>query len=737
VTEPSSIRFGIFELDLEAGELRRNGAKIRLQEQPYQILVSLLERPGKVVTRDELRKKLWPADTFVDFDHGLNAAIRRLREALDDSAETPSFVETVARRGYRFIAPVDVPRASAAEPTEQVPSVKPAPAGAATGTPSAGQPAQISSSAVLAAAKQHKWAVTAGAFALLILLSAAGFGVYSLVHRPARKPFDNLTVTQVTNTGKATQVAVSPDGRYVLSVMDDNGMQSLWLRNVPTGSDTQVIPPSAARYGRLAFSPDGNYIYFFSAQEASPFLSHLYRSPILGGTPQMIVRDAGDLTFSPDGRHIAYVRGDSPDATHWRMFTASLDGYDETLLYTGVNSEDWPVSCAWSPKGDEIFYSWGGGINVLDVRTGKSHPFVSFKDKFVAAVQWSPDGRALLANYRQASAKGSSGQIGFIRAVGGDIEPITRDANTYGSLALSKDGRTLTTIQSRSYATISVLSKVGQQFVEPRLLLSQASEFDEGSGLSWMADGNLLVSDAIRLWKLGADGKNQTQLLADSTADIYNAFPCGANYLVLSWAAHGGPIGIWRTNADGSSPLKLTDGEDEHRLPVCSPDQKWVYYVDWSENISRVPLDGSGKPEVVLRLPQNYDFDMTQTTGGLSTSSEGKTLAAAVFDASPKQTKIALFEPGSSRAPRMLDAGSFSGQSLQFTPDGKAVTYAIRENGVDNIWMQPLDGSPGHAITDFKSEQIWSFSLSPDGKSLAVLRGHWDSDVVLLQETKP
>src|SRR5215469_318826 len=97
------IRFGIFEVDLRAGELRRNGSRVKLQEQPFQILVALLDRHGEVVTRDELQKKLWPADTFVDFDHSLNAAIRRLREALGDSAENPRFVETVARRGYRFI----------------------------------------------------------------------------------------------------------------------------------------------------------------------------------------------------------------------------------------------------------------------------------------------------------------------------------------------------------------------------------------------------------------------------------------------------------------------------------------------------------------------------------------------------------------------------------------------------------------------------------------------------------
>jgi DNA-binding winged helix-turn-helix (wHTH) protein len=116
-----TIRFSVFELDLKAGELRRNGSRVRLQEQPLQILVSLLERPGEVVGRDELRKKLWAADTFVDFDHGLNAAIRRLRDALGDSADTPRFVETVARRGYRFIAPLSQPLPSAAIPAPGAP----------------------------------------------------------------------------------------------------------------------------------------------------------------------------------------------------------------------------------------------------------------------------------------------------------------------------------------------------------------------------------------------------------------------------------------------------------------------------------------------------------------------------------------------------------------------------------------------------------------------------------------
>src|SRR5262249_3997342 len=105
------LRFSIFEVNLQTGELRRKGQQIKLQDQPFRVLATLLERPGELVTREELRSKLWPADTFVDFDHGLNAAIKRLRDALGESAEKPIFIETMARRGYRFIGSIDVPSA--------------------------------------------------------------------------------------------------------------------------------------------------------------------------------------------------------------------------------------------------------------------------------------------------------------------------------------------------------------------------------------------------------------------------------------------------------------------------------------------------------------------------------------------------------------------------------------------------------------------------------------------------
>jgi len=417
---------------------------------------------------------------------------------------------------------------------------------------------------------------------------------------------------------------------------------------------------------------------------------------------------------------------------HNRILTASLEGNEEKVLLTS-GALGVPYSLAW-PRTDEISYSLysveqrTGAIDTLDVHTGKSHRLGTFNRKFPLEIRWSPDSRTLFANYWQTGANFRKGQIGFLSGTG-DIEPITRDTNNYTTLTLSADGRTLATVPARSYATISILSEGNYRFGEPRLLLSQSNEFDEWSALSWGADGNLLVSNPGRLSRLGVDGKNKTQLLADSSGSIFFPSSCGTNYLVLTWLLQGSTNSqnIWRTNADGSSPLKLTDGNADYS-PVCSLDQKWVYYVD-SGHISRVPLDGSGKTEAIIGLPRDY------WAGLLSISADGKTLAAFVFKRAA--AKIAVFGLGSSSPPRMLDASRSSGSNLQFSLDGKSLTYVTRENGVDNIWVQPLDGSAGHAMTDFKSEQIWSFSLSPDGKSLAVLRGHYDSDVVLLQESKP
>jgi serine/threonine protein kinase len=603
------------------------------------------------------------------------------------------------------------------------------------------QPGRSSSTAV-AVAKQHKWGTGAIAITALIVLAAAGYGVYSMLHRPGAAPFQNFTVTQVTSSGKAALAAISPDGKYILSVLDDNGQESLWLRNVPTASDTQIIPPAPATYRSLAFSPDGNYIYFRKAQNATNSDYNLYRAPVLGGTPQTVVHDIdSDIAFSPDGKRMAYTRANDPEIGKARLLSADLSGNDEKVLRITPFVEA-SGFLTWSPDGQEIALSRFqpdqalGGIDLFDIGSEKIQRLVSFNDKALFESNWLPDGRGILAIYQQAGPSFQRAQIGFIPSAGGQLQPITRDTNRYLTLTTSGDGKTVASVQVKITQNLYLLPGAGGQSGDSKAVFPQGQEVRT---FNWAADGGLLVSDGPRLLRLAADGKNQTQLIGDSTAGIIDPSSCGNDRLIFSWIFHGGTntMNLWRANVDGSGPVRLTEGKRDFRS-VCSPDGKWAYYFDQAAGrISRVPLDGSGKAEAV---PGSVVPNSFVAGGGVGLSGDGKVLAYLVEVVDPGtqngKQQVALLDIGSA-APRLLDANPrVTRAGVQFTPDGKSVAYPIHENGVDNIWIHPLDGSPGHQITNFTSEQISSFHWSADGKSLGVLRNHSESDVVLLQEAK-
>jgi eukaryotic-like serine/threonine-protein kinase len=610
-------------------------------------------------------------------------------------------------------------------------------AGTVTAMPAVSQDSHTSDS--IGGANQNKWKAAVGTVAALILLSGGILAIYVLSHRQARLPFQKFIIKQITNSGKAVEAAISPDGEYVMSVMEDNGLQSLWLRNMPTGSDTQVIPPSPSRYESLAFSPDGNYVYFRKAENAIQTYWNLYRSPVLGSTPQVIMENVDtDISFSPDGQHIAYIRRNDPELGKYRILSASTEGKDETLLRIGTDSEDAALYPSWSPGSNELYYSVYlskqgiGAIDKLDLSTAKSQRFVTLTSQYPYELKWSLDGSTLFTNYGEAGADRFRGQIGIVDRRKAHIEPITRDTNRYRTLSLSRDGKSIATVLTRSYVTISVLTNSGNDYREPQTILSQSNEFDGWSRLAWGAGDDLIVSNFRRLLRVKADTNTLTQVVADAGASLFDLSACSSRYLVMTWAFHGGTnaMNVWRTDIDGSNPIRLTNGKFDMD-PVCSHDQRWLYFINSDDKkIYRAPLDGSGKEEEVIGGPEDY-------LGGLDISPDDKTLVATVHKTKGRQVsvKIALFEIGSPNPPKLLDARQCSGE-VQFTGDGRILAYPFRENGVDNVWVERLDGSGGHSITQFKSEEIWSFRFSSNAKRLAILRGHNDSDVILIREVQ-
>jgi serine/threonine protein kinase len=648
---------------------------------------------------------------------------------------------------------------SAAQTQESSESV--APQGAISGpAPSAGTGSAVaqssapqvtaSGSSVSAVAREHKFGLAAVVVVALVLLAAGGFGVYSLLSRSGPTPFQNFTITQITNTGKALQAAISPDGKYVLNVQDDNGLQSLWLRNVPTGSDTQIVPPAAAVYRTLTFSPDGNYVYFRKAGIGTQSEWDLYRTPVLGGTPQLILRDLDTgITFSPDGHRIAYARANDPEVGKYRLLTANSDGSDETILQIAANGAGaLPRSMTWSPDGKQITYSLFtlgdvlGTIKSFDVAGKQEGPLTSFKNELVFDIAWLPGGQWLVARYGQKGPGYLRSQIGLISHAGGEIQPVTRDTNSYDTLTLSADGKTAATVQVRTTNSLSLIPGARSQANTAVQPLAQAQDVQS---VAWTVDGKLLVSDGQSVRQINPDGGQQSTILNDPNSWIADMARCGDRYIVLVSMFHGGTnqANIWRTNVDGSNPKQLTNGKFD-RFPVCSPDGKWVYY---GESVGphysmRVPLEG-GQPEPVRASDVHgmYGFG-----AGEAISPDGKRL---IFDAdisgpnSIALSKLALvtLDSNSQSSPILLQpdpriatgGGTGFNNAMSFTPDGRSVAYIVRDQGVDNVFVQPLDGSPGHQITNFTSEHIAEFQWSSDGNTLAVARAQNTSDVVLLR----
>ena len=216
-------------------------------------------------------------------------------------------------------------------------------------TSSASLPVSSSSAVVPAARNKPGLGVIAGV--VLILVAAAGYGTYYLATRSRPAPFQNFSVVKVTDSGDAVSAAISPDGKYILSLMRSGGLASLWLRNVPTNSNTQVQPPADVYYNGLRFSPDGNYFYFVRSDPGNPELKFLYRAPLLGGTLQKLVADVdSNIALSPDGKRFAFMRYDNPERGKYRLIVRRVDGGDgeETVLASGSNSQSL-YSPAWSP----------------------------------------------------------------------------------------------------------------------------------------------------------------------------------------------------------------------------------------------------------------------------------------------------------------------------------------------------------------------------------------------------
>jgi serine/threonine protein kinase len=603
-----------------------------------------------------------------------------------------------------------------------------------------------SSSVIAAVAKQHRFGVAASVALALVVLAVAFYGGYVVLHHPLPAPFSDFTITQVTSNGKTVATAISPDSKYLLNVVDENGRQSLWLHHILTGSDTQVIAPSDAFYQNPAFSPDGNYIYFRKAIDKAHNGFNLLRAPVLGGTAQVIVRDLDTgIGFSPDKKRIVFMRDNDPDIGRILMLTANTDGTALKMLSSGPSSEREGLGVAlsglaWSPDGRHIAsvrLANGEALSVLqmeDVTSGKPRTLAQL-EVHLRDLVWLPDGRGLFVTYQKNLTDFAPAQIGFVSNPAGEFRTITKDTSTYRTLTLAADGKTLATVQQKATHTLYFVPRAGFAGKPPDPAQAQSKD---SFLFHWANNGELYFGDGGNLLRISADGVDRATLSSDPAAQIVGVTACpGGRYVVVVWAGHvaSNKTNIWRVDSDGSNPKQLTQGVLD-LAPVCSPDEKWVYYDDMHDHqIKRVSIQG-GTPEIVPGTTAPGTF----VDVGLDISPDGKLLAFPMLESGQKpelhRSNVLLnLDAGQEPPRRMLDPDPRVSDCARFTPDGKAVVYPIRANGADNLWLQPLEGPGGRQLTNFSFGTISTFEFSPDGKTLGVMRSHIDSDVILVRDT--
>ena len=594
-------------------------------------------------------------------------------------------------------------------------------AGASSGTNAAAVTSGVAVAAKPAGGGKS-WAIGAVA---AVVVAALAFAVWYFL--PRNTPFSNVSLRQITDSGDASILAMSPDGKTLALVKIVKGQQSLWIRNLPTNAETQILPSFGGNYVGLAFAVDGNNLYFSRSSEDSSYIRTLYSIPVFGGTPRTLIRDVDSApSFSPDGQRFVFLRQTPELKDHFaEMHVVNADLSGDTIVYQGVNPASFPH---WSPDGKKI--AWNEIRNgretfyqIYDVESKQTRTAPAPGElEFAQYFAWMADSESVVTTYTRQQS--DLVQIGLLGLSSGRIKPITNDLNTYSFVAIEADGHKFATVSSTLDSELSFYKSEGGAAVSTaNLKISPvALAWQDASHIAFVGHGRIDLYDREKQAVAPVDtAEVQVGSFISVCTDgkiVFTGVPKGVNHSEA-----------FRVNADGTGATRLTTGQLV-RGPQCLT----------GDIVNYTELDGTTVSALSVPLAGGAPRKLFSASGSnpAAFSKDGlvavsRTAGVDVHDERILAEAHDLAHPDSPPKPLTLDK-RWSVQRWHLSPDGKALVYPIVEKGQWSLFSQPLDGSPGKAITEVSPIPIRDYGWSPDGSQLVVLREQSNSNVLLITD---
>jgi Tol biopolymer transport system component len=527
----------------------------------------------------------------------------------------------------------------------------------------------------------------------------------------------------LTTSGNAEQPAISPDGKYVAYVQHDGNDYSLWIKQIATASNVQIVrPESGVTLRGPTVTPDGSFVDFVRNVGGGP--SELWRIPFLGGTPRKLVENINSLGgWSPDGQHLAFVRGGATQSTS-ELIVADADGSHERVLAArrkpakiiGLTNFTRPIlRPAWSPDG-RLVASVGenqSGMNevvLVDVASG-SERTIPIPDVDFNSLAWL-DRTSLVLN--TATNVGAPRQLWRLSYPAGQLARLTNDVNEYAGVSVTADAGGLVTARSEK----RVVMWVGNGGATDGTEVVPPVDGGNPQKVAWAGERLLYSANTgqptiVRF----TPGRGTAEVIVPQGGSP--AATSDGRTIVFDSFERGARAGVWKADVDGRHAVQLVP--DIVSSPVVTGDDRYVIFISVRSGMQApwiVPIDG-GSPMLLI--------DRTASNSDVAVSADGRSFAFVALDKNLRE--LVVCDLPACKAPRSFAMSRSS--PIRWMPDDRGVAYIDATQS--NLWVQPFDGKPPYQLTHFTDRVIEDFAWSHDGKRLAIVRTTTTNDIVLFK----